>query len=201
VNYSDTFDVVRIQDTVYAKVQQPLKFNFSVSQENSLNGLQIATNSVLSLPGSRLLYQNNGGDTAYCNLKWTPTATDTGLKKLIISIQYCTPLSLVPVTEAKEVNFKIGEDFVLPREWMNVYPNPTRGNFKILLFTNWAGAYDIAFYDVTGRQVGTVLQNVQCKEGYNEINMTNDKINLSQGMYYIKCTGKRWRGVAPIFIN
>ncbi|KAB1063387.1 T9SS type A sorting domain-containing protein [Salibacter halophilus] len=68
---------------------------------------------------------------------------------------------------------------------INLYPNPTNGNAKLSITASESDEFNIAVYDVTGKQVMNMPQ-VAVQQGKNLVQLQT--ANLNHGMYYVAIT-------------
>jgi hypothetical protein len=92
---------------------------------------------------------------------------------------YCTDTASIDTTGTpiKEINLLAG---------LNIYPNPTTGNFKIDFEVMEAGTYQVSMFDLLGRMVST--QNIALTVGNSTLPMNASDLN--KGLYHLVIRSK-----------
>ncbi len=77
------------------------------------------------------------------------------------------------------------ENWVIPENKLNVFPNPNTGNCYIRYYVSENSKCEIAVYDMLGRQIAMPLSEFKTS-GFHQLSFNYG--NLTNGLYFIKFT-------------
>lgn len=90
-------------------------------------------------------------------------------------------------------------DFVdLEQVKINVYPNPTKGNFTTTFYLKNADQISASLFDVNGKRVKEIFNNRNFNSG--EVSFKTEIATLPGGIYYLKIRGEKHRATARVAI-
>ncbi|MCZ8285076.1 MAG: T9SS type A sorting domain-containing protein [Bacteroidia bacterium] len=99
---------------------------------------------------------------------------------------YCYVASSVGINESTPANF----EYVLA-------PNPTTGDFKLMIESNVNDQFEMTITDITGRLVHA--EKLQITNGFNDLSFTGLKLN--GGVYFVNLNFKDQQSTRKLIIQ
>ena len=112
----------------------------------------------------------------------------------MIALSTFPKLKKLPNTKMEELNpsFVTSQEEPMEFSLSQNYPNPFNPTTVINFVVNTPSEISLKVYDILGKEVATLLDNVYCDEKENEIKF--DASNLSSGLYFYRLTGRDLQG-------
>ena len=152
----------------------------------------------ISLSGT---YTDNGGKLELdgITVKYTPRVGYIGVdtfKYILTDASGDASTAEVTVNViASAVSTKVGSKSLIKE--LTVYPNPTKGNLNVLVFSDKTEQVSIVLFDVTGKVIYNKKQEL--KVGKNTMNLN---VNISAGFLFLKVYSNSMDfGTEKVFFN
>ncbi len=101
-------------------------------------------------------------------------------------------------TTVRDTVNSVVNTLVLDKIKVNVYPNPTQGDFTTTFYLKKSDRITASLFDVNGKMVREVIKEKNFNSG--EVSFNTEIATLSGGIYYLKIRGEKHRATARVAI-
>jgi hypothetical protein len=144
-----------------------------------------ATNYLWEVTNGAVIVGDSNKQQVVINFSAVPTSATTNVIK-VKAVSACGNFSAVKSTTLTSVSCRTTDEeaITLPTE-TNLYPNPTKGDFKLDITALQAGTLDIEIYTITGVTVKS-RKAIILQEGATTID--ENISDLADGLYFVRLT-------------